>query len=299
MPVAEIDPDEDLVYALLSEQFAMVDPVAAAEPLAFLGQGWDNALFRLGETLLVRLPIRELSAPLVTNEARWLPVLEPRLPVAVPSPVFVGSPSSRYPWAWTIVPWIEGKPVAGLEPAKRGGLVDGLAATMLALHDPAPAEAPLNPFRGVPLAERASAVEARWPEVARHVGDTATRRLQLVWAGGIEAAPWPGPPVWVHGDAHPLNLLHVDGLLTGVIDFGDITSGDPANDLATAWWTFRRDDRDRFLARTVGSGRYDDHIAARAAAWAASFLTAVICDEPSRELFAGVIANTLDQFTTE
>ena len=120
-----------------------------------------------------------------------------------------------------------------------------------------------------------------------------------MWAAGIEAAPWPGPPVWVHGDAHPLNLLHVDGQLTGVIDFGDITSGDPANDLATAWWTFAPGDRERFLELLTSSGRYDHAVVLRAAAWAASFLTAIVCDPLSRQLFANTIDHTVAQLTTD
>ena len=93
---------------------------------------------------------------------------------------------------------------------------------------------PSNPVRGVPLAERAPAVEARFdsgllPEAGR---------LRAVWAAARAAPRWAGPALWLHGDLHPANLLQRGGRLTAVIDFGDVTAGDPATDLATAWLTF-------------------------------------------------------------
>ena len=42
-------------------------------------------------------------------------------------------------------------------------------------------------------------------------------------------------PASLHGDLHPANVLVNDGQVSGVIDFGDITAGDPASDLSVAW----------------------------------------------------------------
>jgi aminoglycoside phosphotransferase (APT) family kinase protein len=43
---------------------------------------------------------------------------------------------------------------------------------------------------------------------------------------------------WLHGDLHPRNVLVEDGVITGIIDWGDITSGDCATDLASIWMLF-------------------------------------------------------------
>jgi len=51
-------------------------------------------------------------------------------------------------------------------------------------------------------------------------------------------APYAGPPVWLHGDLHAANVIVYDGELSAIIDFGDITSGDPAVDLAIGWMLF-------------------------------------------------------------
>jgi len=56
-----------------------------------------------------------------------------------------------------------------------------------------------------------------------------------VWDAVLAAPGYGGPPVWLHGDLHPANVLVNDGQVSGVIDFGDITAGDPASDLSVAW----------------------------------------------------------------
>ena len=55
------------------------------------------------------------------------------------------------------------------------------------------------------------------------------------WVAALTAPGYDGPPVWLHGDLHPANILVNDGQVSGVIDFGDITAGDPASDLSVAW----------------------------------------------------------------
>ena len=56
-----------------------------------------------------------------------------------------------------------------------------------------------------------------------------------VWHAAVAAPAWDQPPVWLHGDLHPANILVHRGRISGVIDFGDITAGDPAADLSVAW----------------------------------------------------------------
>ncbi|MDZ7955632.1 phosphotransferase [Nostoc sp. DedQUE09] len=43
---------------------------------------------------------------------------------------------------------------------------------------------------------------------------------------------------WLHGDLHPRNILVENGAIAGIIDWGDITSGDIATDLASIWMLF-------------------------------------------------------------
>jgi len=117
MPAAEIDIGDDLVRRLLAEQH----PDLAALPLTLVANGWDNAIFRLGGDLAVRLPRRELGADLVVNEQRWLPQLAPRLPLPVPVPLRIGLPNGDYPWNWTVVAWHDGDVAADVAAGGRPG----------------------------------------------------------------------------------------------------------------------------------------------------------------------------------
>lgn len=227
-PDIEIEIDEGLLRALLREQH----PDLAELTLRRVIGGWDNQLWRLGEELAVRLPLTPRGPDLLRKEYRWLPGLAPSLPLPVPTPLRIGEPSARFPRPWTIVTWVPGEP-ADRAPVTRGRpAADTLAAFLKALHQPAPADAPASPDRGVPLQTLA-------PEFDRVLQADAfngmAADIQRVWDEAVAAPAWHGPPVWLHGDLHPANVVVADGTLTGVIDFGELCAGDPATDLAAAW----------------------------------------------------------------
>ena len=227
-PDAELSIDAALVRCLLKEQC----PDLARLSLVTIGEGWDNRLFRLGDTLMVRLPRRTASAVLVANERRWLPDLSAGLPLPVPAPVHLGRPGCGFPWPWSIVRWLEGESALASPPHDPAQAAETLHGFLTALHQPAPLDAPYNPWRSVPLAER-------WPLLHQHLGQVAG----LVDAPAIEglmrraaaAPPWPWRAVWIHGDLHPGNILVDAGRVSAVIDFGDLAAGDPATDWAVAW----------------------------------------------------------------
>ncbi|MDN4612963.1 aminoglycoside phosphotransferase family protein [Leifsonia sp. F6_8S_P_1B] len=240
-PEADIAADEPLVARLIAEQH----PDLAA-PLRLVSDGWDNRVFRLGDDLAVRIPRREAAAHLVEHEQRALPAIAARVGVPVPAPVRVGVPSATFPWAWSILPWFEGVDGAAVDGAARRGIADELAAFVGRLHVPAPADAPHNPVRGVPLITRDAAVQERLDRLSTRL-DVAP--LRAAWAEALAAPPWDGPALWLHGDLHPGNLLlSSSGGLAAVLDFGDVTAGDPATDLATAWLTFDEEGREAFRA---------------------------------------------------
>jgi aminoglycoside phosphotransferase (APT) family kinase protein len=288
MPAAEVEIDPALVRRLLAEQ----QPDLADLPLTELANGWDNVLYRLGDDLVVRLPRRRLAAELVLNEQRWLPVLAPRLPLAVPVPVRVGRPSGEYPWSWSIQPWIPGRAAAVSPDLDGPAAARDLGRFLAALHRPAPADAPANPYRGGPLAERREATDER---LARFADRLDVDDLRRRWERALAAPPWSGPPMWIHGDLHAHNLLADRGRLVAVIDFGDITAGDPATDLAVAWSLLEPADHEAFRRaadrREPGADArpIDDAMWHRAEGWALSVGLAILAhsaDGPAMEAMA-------------
>jgi aminoglycoside phosphotransferase (APT) family kinase protein len=263
-PPADITVTVPLVRRLLREQHPDLAPL----PLRVVANGWDNVMLRLGDDLVVRMPRREVAAHLVAHEQRWLPTIRMLVGdvVAVPAPVRIGRPSDTYPWPWSVVPWVHGVP-AGPTPVDAPAVVDALADFVDALHVPAPADAPHNPVRGGPLAGRSHAVAERLASGAVPRADA----VAALWGRAVAVPGWAGPPVWLHGDLHPFNLVVDDDRLVAVVDFGDVTAGDPATDLATAWLTFGREARVRFRARLAA----DDATWMRARGWAVAMATAL------------------------
>jgi aminoglycoside phosphotransferase (APT) family kinase protein len=227
-PAADIEIDESLVRSLLRAQH----PDLADLPLQPMDSGWDNAMFKLGDGLALRLPRRAAVTKLIEHEQQWLPLLAPLLPIPVPVPVRVGLPAENYPSRWSVVPWLRGRNADLNEP--RPDQAERLAAFLCALHRPAPADAPVNPYRGGSLRYRDEQIVERVRRLEREttlINDDIIRVYQ-----DALAAPLDLEPTWLHGDLHAGNLLVDDaGVITGVIDWGDMTRGDRATDLATLW----------------------------------------------------------------
>lgn len=181
-PAAEVDVAERLVRDLLEQQH----PDLAGLALHEVGFGFDNSLWRLGSELLVRLPRRLMAAELVENEQRWVPLLAPDLPIKVPVPIRFGWPSGVYPWRWSIVAWLDGQPadVVGVRDEITAGRQ--LGAFMRALHREAPDDAPFNPWRSVPLADRNDTFEQRLARLKEYVDEASLRR---VWQEALKAPP--------------------------------------------------------------------------------------------------------------
>ncbi|MGD8281803.1 MAG: aminoglycoside phosphotransferase family protein [Gemmatimonadota bacterium] len=257
-PPAEVSVDADLARRLLAAQHPHLlgsDPVP-------VGEGWDNFIFRVGAEHALRVPRRQVGVELLLHEQRWLPEIAGWIDIAVPVPVAVGVPSELFAWPWSVVRWIEGDtaesaPLSVADAERLGG-------ALRALHRPSPPEAPTNPFRGVPLSDRAAVVEERLARLG-------LRALEPVFKKALSAPPAPRA-VWLHGDLHPRNVLVRDGALVGLIDWGDVTGGDPATDLVCAWTLFEPAGRESFRRR------YGPTPAewARAKGWAVHFGSALV-----------------------
>lgn len=237
----QLDIDDALARRLVDSQF----PQWAGLPLRRIASsGTVNAMYRLGDDLVVRLPMMPDWAGDVEVELEWLPRLADRLPLAIPSPAGRGEPTEDYPLDWSVLEWLDGAP------ASMAGLADPVeTARELAEFVQALRAFPLNgevpPGRLSSLASRDSGVResiAAAERLGLVDGSAATRAWELT----LRAPDWDGPPVLLHTDLLPGNLLTVDGRLTAVIDFGGLGMGDPAGDTIVAWTLLSGAARDAF-----------------------------------------------------
>lgn len=290
-PAAEIEIDETLVRQLLVEQA----PAFAGLPLEVLASGWDNTILKLGSDHLVRLPRRQVAVDLVEHEQRWLPAIAARLPIAVPVPVVLGRPSAAFPWPWSIVDYVAGLDAISERPEQTKA-VETLARFFSAMHVDAPDDAPINPWRGGPLAERVDVTAQRFESLDGWLASqTDVSRLRSAWETAVDAEPYAGPPQWIHGDVHPGNLIVRDGEIVSVIDFGDLTSGDPATDLGSAWMLL--DQPQRLQLRSVLA--VGDDTWNRARGWALSVALAIADSSADNPRYRALSAQTLTRIAVD
>jgi aminoglycoside phosphotransferase (APT) family kinase protein len=288
-PVAEFDITSAFVTSLLLEQH----PDLAHLKPQLVGEGWDNATFRLGDSLAVRLPRRAAVANLICHEQTWLPRLSARLPIPVPAPCRIGTPACGYPWRWSVVRWLPGQPADQNEPAASQAVAFGIF--LRSLHVSAPRDVPINPFRGGPLEQRAHSMEERIQRLALRT-NLVTPEIRHVWQTGL-TAPIDVASTWLHGDLHPRNVLVEQGIISGIIDWGDVTSGDCATDLASIWMLFGDPQARKDVLAAYAN--VSDATLQRAKAWAVLFgvilLDTGLTDNPRNAALGKKILRALDE----
>lgn len=241
----EVDTDAALVGRLLAAQF----PQWADLPIERVrSAGTDNALYRLGDGMTVRLPRIGWAVGQVEKEHRWLPRLAPSLPLAIPVPLEKGKPGAGYPWHWSVYRWLAGENASIDRIADPRQAALDLAQFITALQGIDATGGPLavdHNLRGVPLAMRDAATREA---IGALDGMIDTDAATAAWEAALQAPAWDRAPVWFHGDLLPGNLLFERGRLSAVIDFGGLGVGDPACDLMIAWGLFSGASRDVFRA---------------------------------------------------
>ncbi|MGW6968211.1 aminoglycoside phosphotransferase family protein [Streptomyces zaomyceticus] len=260
MQPGELDIDLALVEGLVAGRF----PAWAALPVrAVASAGTDNAMFRLGDDLVVRLPRVPYAAGQIDKEQRWLPLLGPHLPLDVPVPVGRAAAGPDFPLPWSVYRWLDGDDTynAPLTDLAHAAVELGRFGAVLRTLDAS--EGPAS-FRGGPVT---SWEDGNLPGAVRHLGAEGLVDAELAtasWEAVLRLPRWEGAPVWIHGDLLPGNLLGREGRLSAVIDFGGVGTGDPACDMMPAWTLFTADTRPLFRE----AARVDDATWARGRGWA-------------------------------
>jgi aminoglycoside phosphotransferase (APT) family kinase protein len=230
----EFDVDEQLARRLIESQF----PQLKNASLQRFGAGMDNAAFLIGERYVFRFPRRTIAVPLLEREELILPLIAHQVPLPIPYPQFTGKPDFGYPWTFAGYERIRGTGACSvpLSLSDRTGMAQPLGEFLRALHGidpqiavdaglPADELGRLHHQRRLPLAQR------RFAELQSAGLLDDVRPFLTFLAGNAPGNARPRRCI-VHGDLYARHLL-VDHKrrLCGIIDWGDVHSGDPALDL--------------------------------------------------------------------
>ncbi len=244
MHTGQLEPTAELVAALVAEQFPQWETLPV-RPLT--SDGTVNAIFRLGDPLVARLPLQPADPDVARAEIRKGATAAVELaklsPVPTPEPVALGEPGPGYPMPWAIYRWLEGAPASHVHVAESAALAEDLAGFVAALRQhPNPGLTFSGDNRGGRLRDHDEQVRS-WIVDGAHVMDAS--RLTALWESLLDT-PRDQPDGWTHGDLMPGNLLVSDGRLAGVLDVGTFAVADPALDLQPAWNLFSTATRSTF-----------------------------------------------------
>ncbi|MEV4669967.1 phosphotransferase [Microbacterium sp. LWO12-1.2] len=246
MAAASEEITSSLVRSVVSEQF----PQWAELPIRPVEvQGWDNRTFRLGDRLTVRLPSADGYVAGLVREEHTLAILGSRFRVAIPRVVATGAPSAVFNRPWSVREWIEGHTLTSVETRERENVISSVGDALRELQAcdtvGGPWAGSASAYRGCHISAVGEDVQGRLPLLAgRHA-----EGCRALWDAAVTTV-WTEPPVWVHGDVAPGNMLFDgSGQLTALIDFGQTCVGDPASDLAFAWLSCSSRERDRLHDR--------------------------------------------------
>lgn len=261
----QVDVTAETVAVLIREQF----PQWSGEEIRLLpSTGTVNAIFRIGDGLSARFPLRLADAAetrtVLEREARASAELVRVSPFPTPEPVALGEPGVGYPMPWSVQTWLPGTvatDTTDADPSASDAFAHDLATLITALRK---ADTQGRCFsgggRGGVLTDHDAWVEECFRESE---GMLDVPRLREMWSR-LRELPREGADVMSHSDLIPGNVLVAGDRLSGLLDAGGFGPADPALDLISAWTLLRRGPRE-VLRRTLGC---DDLEWERGKAWA-------------------------------
>lgn len=239
----------DTVRRLVDEQFPSWRALPIREVSAV---GTVNGIFRIGDDLVARFPLREQEPDRVRDDLRAeAAAMQEFADVATapaPRPVAIGDPGPGYPMPWSVQSWLPGADVTA--DGASAAFAQDLAELIAALRS---VDTRGRTFRGSARGGHLPDHD-EWMEKCfrESVGLLDVARLRAMWAE-LRTLPVVDADGMCHGDLIPPNLLVRDGRLVGVLDTGGFAAADPALDLVCAWHLF--DDGPRAVLRdALGCG---------------------------------------------
>jgi len=220
----------DDVIKLLEKQFKI-----KIEDIDFIANGWDNDVYKINNKYIFRFPRRDIANKLIKKEGNALPIIKQYVNTLLPNPVFFGNPTNDYPYLFLGYDYLRGLSIEEIDAISSMDSISVLATFLSQLHS-------------VPIKEVESIVGyddldrlninkrketlIRNTNAIRNIGIYDTLELES-YIGNLTNIKLNDEKILVHGDMHIRNLLYnIDGVVSAVIDFGDIHIGNRAFDIS-------------------------------------------------------------------
>jgi len=223
-----------MVRTLVDQQF----PQWRALPVRRVdSQGTVNAIFRIGDELAARFPLRAADADAVrqslVSEAAAARELAGRTRFRTPEPVALGEPGAGYPLPWSVQTWLPGVVATQADPGESAAFAHDLAEFISGVRAIGAAG---RTFSGTGRGGELRSQDA-WLKTCLRQSEQLldVPRLRAMWAAMRALPRGAGEDVMTHGDLIPGNVLVSRGRLAGVLDVGGFGPADPALDLVSAW----------------------------------------------------------------
>ncbi|MEQ8188081.1 MAG: phosphotransferase [Candidatus Eremiobacterota bacterium] len=226
----------EMAGLLIKEQFPELSPVT----LQCLGDGWDNSAFLVNNIYVFRFPRRHVAVELLETENLILPKIASYLNIPIPVPLFIGKPSAHFPWPFSGYSFIPGITAcrAGLTMRDRIKLALQIAMFLKSLHS-IPLEYAVTSGAEPDKIGRLD-LNKHIPKLYNYLDFLSENKVIIDRASVIKLVESIDIEVThkrltlVHGDFYMRHILVDRGYITGIIDWGDIHTGNPAIDISIA-----------------------------------------------------------------
>lgn len=233
---AEWEVNEEQARTLIGRQF----PQLSSKQVKRLGWGWDNTVFLIGDEYVFRFPRRTFAVGPIRMEGKLLPKLDAYLTIPYPKPLFYGEASDEYPAPYLGYAHVPGDFPIGLAEERRALSAETLAKFLRRLHE-FPVQAALEcgvqqDHRNLTdIASRKVKMEGFLSKVVEHLSPEEFGAIEA-YIGSLPQDRVEAVNKVLHGDLHFKNMLvNENGIVSGIIDWGDLSVGHPACDLSIAY----------------------------------------------------------------
>ena len=197
---------------------------------SLLGEGWCSRAYLVNEELVFRFPKRADHWTELNREIRFLTWAADKLPLSVPRYFAIAPDSPAAPNGYAAYRYLPGRRmnIESLASADRSAPAERIALFLRALHSLRP---PRDIASQLPRDDARLVAEECRDQVERQIlpnlDSLEIHTLRALFGTYLDAAEnFSFDPVVLHADLSGDHLLMDGGLVTAVLDFGDVNWGD-------------------------------------------------------------------------